>query len=77
MELFIVGVFRSVMYNMIFLVKTCRFNSLFVAMTNETRPRKYYEITDLGKQALVEEQQQWAKVTSVLDSLWNVQPSTK
>ena len=46
-------------------------------MTNETRPRKYYEITDLGKQALVEEQQQWAKVTSVLDSLWNVQPSTK
>ncbi len=46
-------------------------------MTNETRPRKYYAITELGKAALNEEQLQWAKVTSVLDSLWNVQPTTK
>ncbi|MEQ9300955.1 MAG: PadR family transcriptional regulator [Cyclobacteriaceae bacterium] len=44
---------------------------------NDTRPRKYYEITDLGKQALIEEQQQWAHVTSVLEQLWTINPTTK
>lgn len=44
---------------------------------NDTRPRKYYEITELGKQALIEEQLQWAHVTSVLEQLWAINPTTK
>lgn len=43
---------------------------------DENRPRKYYEITELGKQALIEEQQQWARVTAVLEGLWTINPST-
>jgi PadR family transcriptional regulator PadR len=43
---------------------------------DDTRPRKYYQITDLGKQALVVEQQQWAHVTAVLEGLW-MKPTTK
>ncbi len=43
----------------------------------ETRPRKYYAITPLGKEALIEEQQQWAQVTDVLEQLWTISPTTK
>ncbi|MEP2772749.1 MAG: PadR family transcriptional regulator [Fulvivirga sp.] len=37
-----------------------------------TRPRKYYEITEAGKQELVEEQTQWSQVNSVLNTIWDV-----
>lgn len=43
-------------------------------MDGGTRPRKYYEITEAGKQELVSEKAQWAQVTSVLDRLWDVNP---
>lgn len=46
-------------------------------MNGESRPRKYYEITEAGKEALVEEKEQWIQVNSVLDALWDVKPSTK
>lgn len=46
------------------------------SMEDDTRPRKYYEITEAGKQSLVEEKQQWQQVNAVLDQLWNVKPST-
>ena len=39
-------------------------------MDGGSRPRKYYEITELGKQELVHEQAQWVEVTSVLETLW-------
>ena len=44
-------------------------------MDGSTRPRKYYEITELGKQELVEEQTQWKEVNAVLNSLWDVKPA--
>lgn len=43
-------------------------------MDGGTRPRKYYEITELGKQELVAEKAQWKHVNSVLDTLWNIDP---
>ncbi|QSE98681.1 PadR family transcriptional regulator [Fulvivirga lutea] len=46
------------------------------SMEDDTRPRKYYEITETGKQSLVEEKQQWQQVNAVLDQLWNVKQST-
>lgn len=45
-------------------------------MDGETRPRKYYEITELGKQELATEQAQWKQVNAVLDSLWGIKTST-
>jgi DNA-binding PadR family transcriptional regulator len=45
-------------------------------MKNESRPRKYYEITELGKQALNEEQAQWFQVNAVLNELWGTSTST-
>lgn len=44
-------------------------------MNGESRPRKYYEITDAGKEALVQEKQQWSQVNAVLGLLWDVTPS--
>lgn len=46
------------------------------SVTDDTRPRKYYEITEAGKQALIEEKEQWLQVNAVLEKLWNVKPST-
>ncbi|MEO9806059.1 MAG: PadR family transcriptional regulator [Reichenbachiella sp.] len=46
-------------------------------MENETRPRKYYEITKLGKEALVSEQKQWSQVNAVLNEIWNAKPTVK
>lgn len=40
-----------------------------------TRPRKYYEITALGKSELVVEQQQWEQVNAVLDTIWTSKSS--
>ncbi len=44
-------------------------------MANETRPRKYYEITDLGKEALLIEKEQWSQINSVLNELWGMSPN--
>ena len=41
-------------------------------MENDSRPRKYYEITDEGKKALIFEKEQWMQVTSVLESIWEL-----
>lgn len=41
-------------------------------MEEGAKPRKYYEITDAGKKALVAEQEQWQQVTEVLHALWDV-----
>ena len=35
------------------------------------RPRKYYELTKLGKQELKVEQQQWVRVNAVLSQVWS------
>jgi DNA-binding PadR family transcriptional regulator len=45
------------------------------AMENDTKPRKYYEITDLGKEALLVEQEQWQQVNAVLNEIWEVSPT--
>ncbi|MBK6267308.1 helix-turn-helix transcriptional regulator [Marivirga sp. S37H4] len=45
-------------------------------MSEDTRPRKYYEITEAGKQALLEEKEQWLQVNTVLEKLWNLKPDT-
>ena len=42
----------------------------------ESRPRKYYEITDKGKAVLAVEKEQWKQVNAVLEQLWGSQPST-
>ena len=44
-------------------------------MDNGTRPRKYYEITELGKEALIIEKEQWIQVNAVLNTLWDLKPS--
>lgn len=41
-------------------------------MDGGTRPRKYYEITEIGKQELVSEQKQWIQVNAVLNTLWEI-----
>lgn len=43
-------------------------------MSKGSRPRKYYEITAAGKEALSAEQAQWILVNSVLDQLWHTSP---
>ena len=37
----------------------------------EGRRRKYYAITDEGRAALAEQQQQWVAVTGALNALWS------
>ncbi|QSE96600.1 PadR family transcriptional regulator [Fulvivirga lutea] len=37
---------------------------------DDARPRKYYEITEAGKQELIAEQEQWSQVNSVLNAIW-------
>ena len=44
-------------------------------MNGDTRPRKYYEITEEGKQALIAEQQQWQQVNAVLNTFWEIKPT--
>ncbi len=38
------------------------------------KPRKYYEITELGKEALQVEKEQWQQVNAVLSEIWDVKP---
>ena len=44
-------------------------------MNKDSRPRKYYEITKVGKEALVVEQAQWQQVNSVLKAIWESKPA--
>ena len=41
-------------------------------MNKDSRPRKYYEITELGKAELIEEKQQWKQVNAVLNQIWEI-----
>lgn len=45
-------------------------------LEDDSRPRKYYEITKQGKEALVLEKEQWLQVNSVLNQIWDVKPTT-
>ena len=45
-------------------------------MEGDTKPRKYYEITDQGKEALAVEQEQWQQVNAVLNEIWTVKSTT-
>lgn len=42
-------------------------------MSDDTRPRKYYEITEKGKLELQAEQEQWSQVNAVLEMVWKGQ----
>lgn len=42
-------------------------------MSDDSRPRKYYEITDAGKAELAAEKEQWMQVNAVLDMIWKGQ----
>lgn len=46
-------------------------------LENESRPRKYYEITDEGKKALIVEKEQWLQVNTVLNEIWELKTSIK
>ncbi len=41
-------------------------------MSDDSRPRKYYEITDTGKKSLIVEKEQWVQVNSVLSKIFEV-----
>ena len=45
------------------------------SMNGESRPRKYYEITEAGKKELVVEKEQWSQVNAVINELWNIKPA--
>lgn len=40
------------------------------------RPRKYYSLTPKGREALIEEKQQWLEVNRVLLSVWGLKTTT-
>jgi len=44
-------------------------------MSDDTRPRKYYEITERGKKEMILEKEQWMQVNSVLSKIWEVEYS--
>ena len=44
-------------------------------MSDESRPRKYYEITDAGKKELIREKEQWVQINSVLSKIWSFESS--
>lgn len=44
-------------------------------MEEDSKPRKYYEITEAGKKALAVEQEQWQQVNSVMQAVWNLKPT--
>ena len=44
-------------------------------MAENSRPRKYYQITEAGKKELQAEREQWTKIHSLLDALWDVKPA--
>ncbi len=44
-------------------------------MEKDSKPRKYYEITEAGKKALIVEKQQWTQVNAVLEAIWDMKSS--
>lgn len=50
--------------------------SNWVMEGDSVRPRKYYEITEVGKQALINEQEQWSQVNAVLGAIWGSNSTT-
>lgn len=44
-------------------------------MEKDSKPRKYYEITEAGKKALIVEKQQWNQVNAVLEAIWDMKSS--
>ena len=50
--------------------------SNWVLEDDVARPRKYYEITQAGKDALKVEQEEWSQVNAVLGAIWGNNPST-
>jgi DNA-binding PadR family transcriptional regulator len=44
-------------------------------MSDDTRPRKYYEISEKGKRELILEKEQWVQVNFVLSKIWEIESS--
>ncbi len=44
-------------------------------MAENSRPRKYYHITEAGKRELNYEHEQWSQVNSILNEVWGIKPS--
>jgi len=44
-------------------------------MSDDSRPRKYYEISEKGKRELILEKDQWVQVNSVLSKIWEIELS--
>ena len=44
-------------------------------MSDDSRPRKYYEICEKGKRELILEKDQWVQVNSVLNKIWETELS--
>ena len=49
--------------------------SKWVMEDSSSRPRKYYELTEQGKKALIKEKEHWLQVNSVLDAIWQMKPT--
>ena len=43
-------------------------------MSDGSRPRKYYEITELGKKELLIEKEQWIQVNLIMSELLQIKP---
>ncbi|NNF36312.1 MAG: PadR family transcriptional regulator [Saprospiraceae bacterium] len=43
-------------------------------MSEESRPRKYYMITNAGRRELINEKEQWRQINSVLLKIWKLNP---
>lgn len=46
------------------------------AQSEEGRHRKYYAITELGKQELHAEKEYWMSMNDIMQNLWALNPST-
>ena len=46
-------------------------------MSDGSRPRKYYEITEKGKKELLVEKEHWLQVSSVLSQIWEIDAPLK
>jgi len=44
-------------------------------LSDDTRPRKYYELTEKGKQELHAEKEQWVRVNSIISKILQIEPS--
>jgi DNA-binding PadR family transcriptional regulator len=46
-------------------------------LSDDTRPRKYYEITEMGKNELLAEKAQWIQINSVLSKIFEIELAVK